>query len=94
MKPIVKPIFHLANLFARIDKKVGTLPTCSRRTFSPPNFNQSRHQILVFASRRARKVAKGKRLKETIPIYAHILLHTPQYRQNASYTDLATSIMS
>ena len=47
----VKPIFHLANLFARTDKKVGTVPTCSRRIFSPANFNQSRCRILVFASR-------------------------------------------
>ena len=35
----VKPIFHLANLFARADKKVGTVPTCSRRFFSPASFN-------------------------------------------------------
>ena len=58
--PWLKPIFHLANLFARTHKKVGTLPTCSRRIFSPANFNQSRCQILVFASRRANKVAKWK----------------------------------
>ena len=38
----LKPIFHLANLFARTDKKVGTVPTCSRGIFSPANFNQSR----------------------------------------------------
>ena len=53
------PIFHLATLFARTDKKVGTLPTCSRRIFSPASFNQSRCRILVFASRRANKVAKA-----------------------------------
>ena len=47
----VKLVFHWANLFARTDKKVGTLPTCSRRIFSPANFNQSRCRILVFASR-------------------------------------------
>ena len=59
--PILKPIFHLANLFARTDKKVGTLPTCSRRIFSRANFNnQSRCPILVFASRRAKKVTKWK----------------------------------
>ena len=57
---IFKPIFHLATLFARTDKKVGTLPTCSRRIFSPANFNQSLCRILVFASRRANKVAKWK----------------------------------
>ena len=57
---LVKPIFHLANLFARTDKKVGTLPTCSRRIFSRANFNQSRCSIPAFASRRAKKVAKRK----------------------------------
>ena len=57
----VKPILHLANLFAQTDKKVGTLPTCLRRIFSPANFNQSRCRIFVFASyRRANKVAKWK----------------------------------
>ena len=25
----LKPVFHLANLFARTEKKVGTVPTCS-----------------------------------------------------------------
>ena len=53
----VKPVFHQANLFARTDKKVGTLPTCSRRIFSPANSNQSRCRILVFASRRTSKFA-------------------------------------
>ena len=57
---ILKPIFHLANLFALTDKKVGTLPTCSRPIFLPANFNQSRSRILVFASRRANKVATWK----------------------------------
>ena len=47
-------------MFARTDKKVGTLPTCSRRILSPANFNQSRCRILVFASRRANKFAKWK----------------------------------
>ena len=56
----LKPVFHLANLFARTEKKVGTVPTCSRRIFSPTNFNQSRCRILVFASRRANKFAKWK----------------------------------
>ena len=56
----LKPVFHWANLFARTDKKVGTLPTCSRRIFSPANFNQSRCRILVFASRRANKFAWWK----------------------------------
>ena len=51
----IKPIFHLANLFVRTDKKVGTLPTCSRRIFSRANFSQSRCPILIFASRRAKK---------------------------------------
>ena len=61
LKSIVfKPIFHLATLFARTDKKVGTLPTCSQRIFLPANFNQSCCRILVFASRRAKKVAKWK----------------------------------
>ena len=44
----VKPIFHLATLFARTDKKVGTLPTCSRRIFSPANFNQSRQSSFIY----------------------------------------------
>ena len=57
---VVKPIFHLANLFARTDKKGGTVPSCSRRIFPPVSFNQSRCRILVFASRRANKVAKWK----------------------------------
>ena len=56
----LKPVFHLANLFARTEKKVGTVPTCSRRIFSPTNVNQSRCRILVFASRRANKFAKWK----------------------------------
>ena len=56
----LKPIFHLATLFARTDKKVGTLLACPRRIFSPANFNQSRCRILVFASRRANKVVKRK----------------------------------
>ena len=56
----LKPVFHLATLFARTDKKGGTVTTCSRRIFSPANFNQSRCRILVFASRRANKVAKWK----------------------------------
>ena len=51
-----KPTFHLANLFARTDKKVGTAPICSQRIFSPANFNQSRCRILVFASRRANSI--------------------------------------
>ena len=59
-KTYLKPVFHLANLFARTEKKVGTVPTCSRRIFSPTNFNQSRCRILVFASRRANKFAKWK----------------------------------
>ena len=56
----VKPIFHLATLFARTDKKVGTVSTRLRQIFSPANFNQSRCRILVFASRRANKVSKWK----------------------------------
>ena len=57
---VLKPVFHLVILFARTNKKVGTVPTCSRRIFSPAKFNQSRCRILVFASRRANKVAKWK----------------------------------
>ena len=53
--------FPLGELFARTDKKVRTVPTCSRRIFSPANFNQSRCRILVFASRRANKVAKWEK---------------------------------
>ena len=56
----LKPIFHLATLFARTNKKVGSLPTFSRRIFSSASFNQSCCRILVFASRRANKVAKWK----------------------------------
>ena len=59
-KVTFKPVFHLANLFARTEKKVGTVPTCSRQIFSPTNVNQSRCRILVFASRRANKVAMWK----------------------------------
>ena len=50
----------MATLFARTDKNVGTVPTCSWRMFSPANFNQSRCRILVFASCRPNKVAKWK----------------------------------
>ena len=57
-------------MFARTDKKVGTLPTCSRRYFSPANFNQSRCWIPVFALRRANKVAKWK-IGFTLGLYAH-----------------------
>ena len=53
-------VFHLANLFAGTEKKVGTVPACSRRIFSPTNVNQSRCRILVFASHRANEVAKWK----------------------------------
>ena len=56
----LKPIFHLATLFARTNKKVGSLPTFSRRIFSSASFNQSCSRILVFASRRTNKVAKWK----------------------------------
>ena len=66
----VKPIFHLATLFARTHKKVGTLPTFSRRIFSPANFNQSLCRILVFASRRANKVAKWKIGFNPIPYHS------------------------
>ena len=55
-----KAYFPLGEYVARTDKKVGTLPTCSRRIFSPANFNQSCCRILVFASRRVKKVAKWK----------------------------------
>ena len=50
---VVKPIFHLANLFARTNKKVGTVPTCSRQIFPPVSFNQSRlsDSCFRFASR-------------------------------------------
>ena len=76
-----KPIFHLANLFARTDKKVGTVPTCSRRIFSPDNFNQSLCRILVFASRRTNKVAKWK-----IGFRFQIQYHLVQYyHKNVNY---------
>ena len=59
----------LAILFARTDKKVGTVPTCSRRIFLLTNFNQSRCRILVFASRRVNKVAKWKiRLNQGVTV--------------------------
>ena len=35
---ILSLFFHLANLSARTDKKVGTVPTCSRQIFSSANF--------------------------------------------------------
>ena len=46
--------------FGDLKKKVGTVPTCSRRIFSLTNFNQSRCLILIFASHSANKVAKWK----------------------------------
>ena len=52
--------FSTWRICSREQKKVGTVPTCSRRIFSPTNFNQSRCRILVFASRRANKFAKWK----------------------------------
>ena len=56
---LIKARFPLGEFVrARTDKKVGTFPTCSRRIFSPANFNQSRYRIfIVFASRRANKFA-------------------------------------
>ena len=52
----VKLIFHLVNLL-----EIGTVPTCSRRIFSPANFNQSRCRILVFALReQSRQVENSK----------------------------------
>ena len=69
-----RPVFHLATLLARTDKKVGTVPTCLRRIFSPANFNQSRCRILVFASRRANKVAKWKtgfKQDQTLSFFIH-----------------------
>ena len=59
----LKPIFHLANLFARTDKKVATVPTCLRRICSPASFNQSRFRILVFASREQSRQVEN-RLRE------------------------------
>ena len=56
----LKAYFPLGEFVRANDKKVGTLPTCSRQIFSRANFNQSRCPILVFASRRAKKVAKWK----------------------------------
>ena len=53
------------NDFARTDKKVGTLPTCSRRIFSPANFNQSRCRILVFASREQSRQVENR-------LYIHV----------------------
>ena len=45
VKPTVFSTWRI--LFAQTHKKVGTLPTCSRRIFSPANFNQSRCRILA-----------------------------------------------
>ena len=51
--------FPLGDFVRANGKKVGTVPTCSRRIFSLPNFNQ--HVIeFFFRSRRANKVAKWK----------------------------------
>ena len=56
---------------------LGEFATCSGRTFSPANFNQSRCRILVFASRRANKVAKWKiglpRSKYRLVKFAHFV---------------------
>ena len=57
---LIKARFPLGEFVRANRKKVGTVPTCSRRIFSPTNFNQSRCRILVFASRRANKFAKWK----------------------------------
>ena len=51
---------YIVGDFVRGRKRVGTVLTCSRRIFSLTNFNQSHCRILVFASRRANKVAKCK----------------------------------
>ena len=61
-KPLVKFILSFQNFGKKIacSKNVGTLFTCLRWIFSPANFNQSCCRILVFTSRRAKKVAKWK----------------------------------
>ena len=87
----LKPIFHLANLFARTDKKVGTLLTCSQRIFSPANFDQSRCRILVFASRRANKVAKWK-IGFTSCKYCTQGLRTNYYKRANDVTNLSESL--
>ena len=73
----MKVMFVVSSLFStwrfcsrEQTKKVGTLPTCSRRIFSPANFNQSRCWNPVFALRRANKVAKWK-IGFTLGLYAH-----------------------
>ena len=80
----LKPIFHLANLFVRRDKKVGTLPTLSRRIFSPFILNQSRCRILVFGSHHAIKVAKWKialkRLLEMITSFTIVTCGNTEYK--------------
>ena len=65
--PRIKPYFLLGDSVC-VNKKVGTVPTCSRRIFSLTNFNQSRCGIFVFALCHANKVAKWK-IGLTIDIY-------------------------
>ena len=72
----VKARFPLGEFVRANRQKVGTVPTCSRQIFSPTNVNHSPCRILVFASRRANKVAKWKiglrsklNLKDTFSFY-------------------------
>ena len=55
-----KGYFPLGDFVRGSRKKVRKVPTCPWRIFSPDDFNQSRYRILVFASRRANKVANWK----------------------------------
>ena len=57
---VIKAYFPLGEFVHVNTQKVGTVPTCLQRIFLPANFNQSHCRILVFALRRANKVAKWK----------------------------------
>lgn len=50
----IQSVFHLANISCE-QKKVATIPTCSRRFFSQANFNQLRCRTFAFATRHANK---------------------------------------
>ena len=68
---VYKAYFPLGEFVRANRQKFGTAPTCSRRIFSPANFNQSRCQIRVFALRRANNVAKWKMGLSYDPKWVH-----------------------
>ena len=61
IRVVLKPVLHLATLFARTDKKVRTVPTSSRRIFSPANFNYHGAEFLFTLCVARTKSPSGKR---------------------------------